>query len=184
MTEQNLNSQPAPKQTSANPRALWLLAGLVAGLALSWVWPHEPMHAATGDRDSKYALVTCPVKDVEFGGVKDSLEGVFVLDFLTGQLKGAVLNSTTGKFTHAYSQNVALDLQVDPNGTPKYTIAAGMARLPNLRGVTMSQGVIYIGEMNSGKVVAYGFPYAESNRPVGPFNMVRLDFFQFREVIK
>jgi hypothetical protein len=77
--------QPAQETRSAN-RLLWLCAGVGLGLCVSWIWPHEPAQAVTADRDENFALITVPVKDVAFAGVKDQLDGVFVLDFLTGQL--------------------------------------------------------------------------------------------------
>jgi len=72
-------------------RYLWLMAGVMIGLAVSWFWPQEPLHAGSSDRDDKFAMLTVPVKDVQLAGVRDHLEGVFVLDFLTGKLRGAVL---------------------------------------------------------------------------------------------
>jgi hypothetical protein len=121
---------------------------------------------------------------VSFAGVKDSLEGVFVLDFLTGQIKGAVLNNRTGTFTHAYGRNVALDFQVDPNATARYTISTGLAMLPVQGRVTMAAGVIYVAEMSSGKLAAYGFPYSDGGVTPGVVPLKPLDVFQFRDVVQ
>jgi hypothetical protein len=155
--------------------------GVMAGLALAWVWPHEPV-AATSDRDARFAMTTIPVKDVTIGGFRDNLDGVFVLDFLTGRLTGAVLNNKTGKFFHAYVKNVAADFNVDPTAGPaSYAIVSGNTGLTSQRGVTFANGTIYIGEMNSGVVIAYGFPYVEANRPIPPIELFKVDFFQFRE---
>jgi hypothetical protein len=161
-------------------RYLWLMAGVGLGLAMSWFFPQEPMHAGTSDRDEKFAMLTVPVKDVTFGGVRDHLEGVFVLDFLTGQLKGAVLGKG-GKFTHSYFRNVAADFQVDPAANPHYAIVQGNAQLPSQGRFTMATGVVYVGEMTSGKVAAYGFIYNDTTRPVGPIALTPLDTFPFRE---
>ena len=138
------------------------------------------MHAGTADRAEKFAMLTVPVKDVQFAGVRDHLEGVFVLDFLTGQLKGAVLGKT-GRFTHAYFRNIAADFQVDPAATPHYAIVQGNAQLPSQGRATMATGVIYVAELTSGRVAAYGFVYNDTNRPVGPIALARLDNFAFRE---
>ncbi|MCA9068933.1 MAG: hypothetical protein KDA84_08425, partial [Planctomycetaceae bacterium] len=161
-------------------RFLWLIAGLAVGLGISWFWPQEPMHAGTSDRDEKFAMLTVPVKDVQFAGVRDHLEAVFVLDFLTGQLKGAVLGKT-GKFTHFYFRNVAADFQVNPAATPHYAFVQGTAQLPSTRQNTMATGVIYVGELSSGKIGAYGFTYNDTNRPVGPIALAPMHTFAFRE---
>lgn len=156
-------------------RLPWLIAGLGLGLCVSWMWPHEPMHAATVDRDEKFAMITVPVKDVQFAGVKDSLDGIFVLDFLTGQLRGAVLDPRSGQFSTAYLRSVASDFQVDPNATARYAVTTGVANLPNQGRVQMSSGVIYVGELNSGMVMAYGFPYSDNQRSATPIPMIPLN---------
>jgi hypothetical protein len=45
----------------------------------------------------------------------------------------------------------------------------------------MATGVIYVGELTSGKVAAYGFPYNDTAKPVGPFPLAPLHTFSFRE---
>jgi hypothetical protein len=163
---------------------VWVAGGVVAGLGLAWVWPHEPVAARSTDRDAKFAMTTIPVKDVTIGGFRDNLDGVFVLDFLTGRLTGAVLNNKVGRFDHFYGRNVAADFNVDPNaGQPAYAIVAGNTGLVSVRNVTFANGTIYIGEMNSGVVHAYAFPYVESNRVVPPMELQRIDSFQFRESV-
>ena len=165
-----------------------LAVGLMAGACLTYFWPHEPAHAIAVDRDSKFAMCTVPVTAGVSGGVAGvpgpasmPLEGVFVLDFLTGRLQGAVVNNRNGKFTHAYFRNVAADFQVDPKAEPHYAFLGGTANLPGSRGVTPASGLIYVAELTSGKVICYTFPYRESNRPLPPVEMTPTDFFQFRE---
>lgn len=159
---------------------MWLAAGVTFGLALSWMWPHQPAGAGVVDRDAKFGMITVPVKDVQFGGVRDNLEGVFVLDFLTGQITGGVLSSKTGTFLHGYAYNVAADFQIDPNKQPNYAIVTGNTGLVSRGRVTMATGVIYVGELNSGLVIAYGFPYNDTNRPVA-LSLVKVDKFQWRQ---
>ncbi|HUG91164.1 MAG TPA: hypothetical protein VML55_10035 [Planctomycetaceae bacterium] len=168
--------------TNARSRGVWLAVGVVAGLALAWVWPHEPLAARATDRDARFAMTTIPVRDITISGFRDNLDGVFVLDFLTGRLTGAVLNNKTGQFFHFYGRNVAADFNVDPNaGNPAYAIVTGNTGLSSQRGVTFANGTIYIGEMNSGLVIAYAFPYVDSNRPLPPTELVKVAAFPFRE---
>jgi hypothetical protein len=157
-------------------RIVWTLTGLVAGLCIANFWPHEPVHAGTADRDDKFGLVTCPVSFV------DGTEGIFVIDYLTGQVKGGMVNPRMGKFTNFYFRNVAADFNVDPKAEPHYAMVSG-TRGQNIgqAGRTLAAGTIYVAELTSGKVVAYTFPYVELRQPAAPVQMTPMDTFQFRE---
>ena len=157
-------------------RMLWLVTGVLAGLCISFFWPHEPVRATTGDRDDKFAMLTVPV-GLAISGAE--VEGVFVLDFLTGTLAGGVLNKS-GAFTASYGRNLAADFNVDPEAQPHYAFVSGLANIPSQGRVTMATGVVYVGELTSGKVIAYGFPYNETPRPVPTVQLAPLDQFQFR----
>ena len=74
------------KPQESNGRMAWLLAGVLAGLGIAFVWPHEQGLATTADRGDKFAMLTVPVQ-------LGQSEAVFVLDQLTGQVRGAVLNT-------------------------------------------------------------------------------------------
>ncbi len=75
-------------------RPAWLAAGavlgLVVGLNVSGVWPSIPLHATATQGLDKFAIAT--------GLVDDSVEAVYFLDFLTGDLRAAVINPKNGKF--------------------------------------------------------------------------------------
>lgn len=158
-------------------RMIWLAIGVAAGLCLSYFWPHEPALAVTTDRNSKFAMATCEISSVSaYGGA----EGIFVLDFLTGQLTGAILNNKTGTFTYRCSRSIANDFKVDPKAEPHYAIVTGSANLPNKGNANPASGVIYIGELSSGQVICYSFPYRFTNRPtVVP--LTKLAWFPFRD---
>lgn len=175
-------------KTRSKTTLLMLSAGIAFGLAVAWFWPHEPALAIATDRDTKFVLATVPVTAGVSGGVAGipgpssmPLEAIFVLDLLTGRLQGTVINNRSRKFQHAYYRNVAADFQVDPQAEPHYAIVGGTAQMTAGRGVTPASGVIYVGELTSGRIICYSFPYAESNRPVPPIELTPLDIFQFRE---
>lgn len=153
-----------------------MLTGLIAGIGLASIWPHEPVAAAAGsDRNEKFALVTAQL-DL-------NTEAVFVLDFLTGRLTGASLNRTrngTG-FVYYYYRNVAEDFQIAGNATPYYAITSGFAEIQNRGGAQWGQSALYIAEMNSGKVAAYAIPYRITQVPQPPVPIVPLANFPFRE---
>ena len=51
--------------------------------------------------------------------IDTNLEGVYFLDYLTGNLKGVVISLATGKFTTFYEYNVLRDFQLDANEEPE-----------------------------------------------------------------
>jgi hypothetical protein len=163
-------------------RWVWLTAGLVGGLCVSYFWPHEPAMAETADRAAKFGLMTCPVQP-GVAGIAPELEGVFVLDYLTGRLQGAVLSPKNGKFTHFYFRNVAADFQVNPNTDASYAMVAGRNQLQANK-VPLATSVIYVAELASGKVAGYVFPYAEARGVVPPIQMEVADIFPFRQEAK
>src|SRR5262249_10104918 len=65
-----------------------LVAGILVGLTIAWLCPHEPVYATTGDRAPHFSMLTIPVSDAA-KGIIDPVDGVFVLDLVTAQLKGA-----------------------------------------------------------------------------------------------
>ncbi len=160
---------------TADRRMVWLLTGVLAGVGLAALWPAETAHAIATDRSDRFAVCTVDVGP----GTPDA---VFVLDFLTGRLTGALLNPQSGIFTNFYFRNVAADFVIDPNTKPKYAMIPGAGILNSGGGVTTASGVIYIGELASGKLVAYRFPFRTSRVPLD--DILPLDpfaFYSFRD---
>jgi len=156
-------------------RFVLLAVGLAAGLCLSYFWPHEPVLAGTVDRDSKFAIVTCPVSNLR------GVEGVFVLDFLTGRLTGGVINNRHGQFQHSYGRNIAADFNVNPKLQARYAIVSGSLNMNSRRQFTPASGVLYVAEMNSGQVICYTFHYTQTDHKLPQLPLVPVDRFQFRE---
>lgn len=155
-----------------NSRVVWLGAGLIAGLCIAYFWPHEPVAAASNDRASKFGMLTTPIGDAE---------GVYVLDYLTGRISGAVMNTRTGKFGVFYTRVIAADFGINPKTTPQYAFVGGRALMAG-RGATPAASVIYIAELNSGKVIAYGMKYTTPRGRVRvPQMLTPLDAFPFRQ---
>jgi len=163
-------------QQHARNRITWLAIGVMAGMCVSYFWPHEPAYAISNDRDEDFALFTSPVS---FG---QTAQGIFVMDFVTGQLKGAVMNNKLGKFTNFYQRNIAEDFDVDPDdGEARYAIVAGAANLPSQGRNTTATGVIYVAELNSGQCIGYAFQYRESTQIVPEFELAIADRFRWRD---
>ena len=131
----------------------WLAIGLVVGLLIGSLCPHTPLHATATDRFENFAIAT--------GEVDDGVEAIYFLDFLTGELRAAVLSKQRQpQFNAFYTRNIAADLGVVPGSNPRYLMVTGMAEIR--RGasrVSPSNAVIYVAEITSGQVAAYGIPW-------------------------
>lgn len=164
-------SSPLPV---ADSRWLWMGLGLAAGLVLAQLWPGEPALATATDRSDQFAVSVGP------SNISQPSDAVYTLDFLTGDLKGAAINASTGKFTQFFYRNVLADFGLDPQVKAKWTMVAGNTTLNSSRGVTVAPTVLYITELNSGRVVAYGYASRETQVVLPPQPFIPLDTFRFR----
>jgi len=138
-------------------RIAWLAVGLIGGLMIGGFWPHTPLHAVATDRYDTFAIATGPLDE--------EVEAVFFLDFLTGELRAAVLGRQ-GAFNAFYEyNNVFGDLGVNPAKNPKFLMVTGMARLQISR--QRLNGVVYVAEITTGKVAAYAVPWSSAARNAG-----------------
>ena len=161
--------------SAASPerRWFWMSIGLAAGLAIATIWPHEHAGAVVAHGNEKFAMVTAQFD------ITDFVEGVFVLDYLTGQLRGSIMSPNAAKFSALYTRNVAADFAVNPNEPGTYAIVSGRTNL-NFRGMpSPAASCIYIAELNSGKVICYAYPLGGR----GAAQLTPVDFFQFREAV-
>lgn len=157
-------------------RLCWMGGGLVLGLVLGGLWPNSPAHAvATASIDS-FSVCTAPL-DQEG-------EAVFFLDYLTGDLKGAALNPNTRTFTAFFATNVATGLGVDITKQPRYLLVSGGANFRRAPGSQqLGSSVLYVAELTSGKVAAYGIPWNSAARNAsGQAPLMPLAVYQFRDV--
>lgn len=154
---------------------VWLTTGLVAGICIASIWPHEPLSAATADRNEKFGLITAPVTV--------GSEAVFVIDYLTGRLTGAMLQRTRQgtAFVNFYYRNLAEDFKVGASGEPYYAISSGFAEIPNTGGSQWGRSALYVAELTSGKVGAYAIPYQITQRSLPPQPLTPIGSFPFRE---
>jgi hypothetical protein len=158
-----------------NRRPVWLLSGLVVGLAAGALLPHAPLHAVATDRQENFAIATGPLDG--------DVEAIYMLDFLSGTLKGYAINTVTGKFTAYFERTILNDLGVDASKNPKYLVVTGGANRKRSGSIQPSVSVCYVAELTSGKLAAYAVPWSrgQSNaaQPVrGTFLL--LDVAQFR----
>lgn len=163
-------------------RTPWLILalGITLGAGLMLLNPGQPLKASSANSNDKFSMTTVPVSTVPF-----DTEAVFVLDHLTGVLSGSVLNSQTGGFSHIYRHNVAADFQLNPaTPEPKYSLVGGAATMRAGGGNQPANGVVYVAELTSGGVIAYGFAVPRGRGGPAPIPMVRIDGFPFREAAR
>lgn len=161
-----------------------LVAAAVCGALAVVGWqrlvPSQAVHAVATDGLDTFAVATGPIEE--------DLEAFYFVDFLTGELKGAALNTQSGQFTTMFApRNLMADLGLPQTlRNPKYSIVTGLARMVN-RGSLLRPGisVIYITEETTGATAAYAVPVVPNVRQRGqpPTAFVLLDTFRFRNVV-
>jgi hypothetical protein len=164
-------------KTNLRQRFIWMGGGVVLGLILGGLWPESPAHAVATSQVDSFSVCTAPLDG--------DGEAIFFLDYLTGDLKGAALNPNTRQFTAFFSANVAQALQVDPSKNPRYLMVSGMASFRQGAGATrLGSSVIYVAEVTTGNVAAYGIPWnqAARNSAGGTAPLVLLHGYKFRDV--
>lgn len=130
---------------------IWIVVGPVLGLVVGTMLPHSPLHAVATDRQENFAIAT--------GHMDGENEGIFFLDMLTGDLKGAVVNPFRRNIGYVYQINVFKDLEVDASKNPKFLMVTGTLEMRPDGGNQYAQGVIYVAEVTTGKMVCYGMPF-------------------------
>jgi hypothetical protein len=153
--------------------AIGLLFGLGimigALVATSWVgsvrleFPETALHATATHGGDTMAMATGPIDQ--------GIEGLFVLDFLTGDLQCTVLNPNSGQLGGLYRANVVKDLGVVQNKNPKYLMVTGAANFRVTGGsVRPAQTVVYVADANTGRFVGYWLPW---NRNAASYNFAQ-----------
>lgn len=131
-----------------------LIGGAVGCAAMCLLlggWSPRTLSASATDRAETFAMAT--------GTVDSGVEAIFTLDFLSGDLNGAVLNPGTRTFTATYHRNIAGDLQVEAGRQPKYALVTGQSYLRTGSNFRLAPCAIYIAELTSGKMAVYTFAF-------------------------
>jgi len=133
--------------------------GLILGLHIQGIWPRVPLHASATHGIDKFAIAT--------GLVDNGVEALYFLDFLTGDMRAAVINPKTGRFNSFYTRNIALDFG-GAGRNSGYLLVTGSADMP--RGTAQFQfarSVVYVAEASTGVVAAYTIPWNSSLQAAG-----------------
>ncbi len=161
-------------------RIAWLLAGIVLGIVIglnvAGLWPQVPLHAVATHGQDNFAICTAPMDD--------DIEAIFILDDATGDLKAACLNVQIRRFNTFFEYNVLRDLPATNAKNGRYRIVSGVASIrQNVAAGQLARSVIYVAEISTGQVMAYGIPWVPGRAAaLVPFKgtLVPLDRWQFR----
>ena len=144
-------------------------------------WPNVSQLMASASESSEgFSMAT--------GLVDDDVEGLFILDHLTGDLRGLLINVRTGKFSSFYQHNVIEDLGTAKIKNPKYILLTGHASFRDGIGAPrsrLSRSAIYVAELDSGVVAAYAVPWMPGDQQFGRSRkgtFVALDRAKFRDI--
>lgn len=149
------------------------LFGLIAGLGVSVAatfgslsaWGYfekdkfrqleQQLHAIATHGSDSMAIAT--------GNIDEGVEGVFFLDFISGDLTCQVLNARTGLLGGIFRQNVAADLGVEQGKQPKYLLVTGSFETrQNISNIRPAKSIVYVADTNTGRYVAYMLPWNQS----------------------
>jgi hypothetical protein len=102
------------------------------------------------------------------GPVDDDVEGLFTLDFLTGDLSCFVINPRNGAFGGMFKANVANVLSVEKGKKPSYLMATGTINVGGgSGGQRPAASLCYVVDANTGEVAAFTFPWAKTATTAG-----------------
>lgn len=135
-------------------RLPWLIAGVAVGLAISMFAPSRNVQAVATDTGENFAICT--------GSADGDTEAVFTLDFLSGDLRGAVINPVTKTFAAGISRNILKDLKIEQGKTPKFLMVTAAMDLRSIGGTQMGSSVVCVAELNSGMMGIYAYPYSQA----------------------
>src|SRR5690349_18443388 len=96
--------------------------GMLVGTALTaslnpFASLEDLLHASATHGGDSMAMAT--------GLIDEGVEGMFVLDFITGELTCQVLNPRTGTLAGIYKRTVSADLGIEQGKQPKYLLVTG-----------------------------------------------------------
>lgn len=126
--------------------------------------PDNAIHATATHGVDNFAIAT--------GMLNDQTEAIFFLDFVTGELKGAAISRQTNKFSALYKRDIMKDFDKgeDPekNKDPRFLLVTGLGSIQQRGGQgRVGRSLIYVVEVNSGKVAAYATPSSRTTRATG-----------------
>lgn len=126
------------------------------------------LKAMTGYGSENFSIITGPIDE-------DGTEGVFLLDYTTGDLTCWVINPRTGTFGAGFKRNVVADLKVEKGKKPSFVMATGIVNWKGVGGLQRpANSVCYVCDANTGRFGAYVVPWTTGAAAVGALQINEL----------
>ena len=125
-----------------------------------FVLPEIPLHAASHGPDG-FALAT--------GSINEDTDGLYTLDFLTGELTCWIFNAKSSTFSSQIRTNVLGDLGIDKGKKPNYALVTGLVSWVggNAGAARPANALVYVVDCNTGNFAAYGLFVNKSTTTFG-----------------
>lgn len=132
--------------------AMWPTFGDEGQPPPGWRWPTQPVGGVASAGAENFVIATGPVDN--------DVEALYFLDFLTGDLRAAILNRRNPGFNAFFEYNITKDFDLGSTKNPKYLMVTGLANIPRGQGGTqIASSAVYIAEANTGQLAAYMLPW-------------------------
>jgi hypothetical protein len=102
---------------------------------------------------------------VATGPVDEDVEGLYTLDFVTGDLQCFVINPRNGAFGGWFKTNVANVMGVEKGKKPNYLMVTGQMNVAG--GQRLAGSMCYVVDANTGDAAAFTFPWSKSVTAAG-----------------
>jgi hypothetical protein len=164
---------------------LFVLLGVVIGRIGGY--SGQEWHGDVIPKLQAYATHGADTFAMATGPVDEESEGLYILDYLTGDLHCWVMNPRTGKFGGAFKHNVWVDLGTPKTKNTKYVMVTGAAGF--VRGGSTARpasSVLYVADTVTGVVAAYNLPWDRSASASGRSQsggFLKLDMGQARNIV-
>jgi len=110
--------------------------------------PEVVLNATASHSGETFAMATGPIDS--------DVEGLFTLDYLTGELQCWVIYPRMGKIGGRFKHNVIADLGVQQGKNPNYAMVTGQTNFTRGAAQTTPAGcVVYVADANTGNFAAY-----------------------------
>jgi hypothetical protein len=127
--------------------------------------PPELLHATATHGGSNLAVAT--------GQIDDDSEGIFFLDFVTGDLQCWVFYPRTGAFGAKFTTNVGAQLPGGKNAEYLMVTGGVLAKQAGAN-ARLANSLVYVVDVRSGLFAAYGLPWNKASENSGQPQMGQL----------
>jgi hypothetical protein len=129
-----------------------LLGWAIAQRSTASPLPLDLLQASATDANENFAIAT--------GMVSTDSEGIYILDYATGELNCFVMYARNGQFGAHFSTNVTQFLPRQNAKGQRYLMVTGATDLPGITGgAPQPSGCVYVLDASTGAFAAFGVPF-------------------------